>query len=266
MPPKTSKPQHRVTKRTKPTRSKKTPRKPQTPIMNNNNNNNENPSTSPVYFWRETDPSVGYLSQWYPCAFTDDTNPSIIYPTAEHYMMYQKALLFSDPAVGAEILAAGHPRAVKALGRKVANFDEAVWKARREAIVRKGSLLKFTRPVDVDDGQWVVVQGQGEGEGEGEGEEGLSLRELLLRTGEREIVEASPMDRIWGIGFGAARAGTVRARWGLNLLGKALMVVRGELREEEIGKKGGEVPSEAKASEEKEMGWVGTEEGEEVQN
>jgi hypothetical protein len=38
---------------------------------------------SPVYFWRETEPSTGYLSQWYPCAFTDDTDPSIIYPTAE---------------------------------------------------------------------------------------------------------------------------------------------------------------------------------------
>ena len=43
-----------------------------------------NPS-SPVYFWRESEPSTGYLSQWYPCAFSDDTDPSIIYPTAEQY-------------------------------------------------------------------------------------------------------------------------------------------------------------------------------------
>lgn len=151
------------------------------------------------------------------------------------YMMYRKALLFSDPTVGAKILAAAHPRLVKALGRKVANFSDSVWHAHREEIVRKGNVLKFTRPVDVGDGAWIVKvpppPGAG-GEGEGEEGEGVSIRELLLRTGEREIVEASPMDRVWGIGFGAARAGSVRERWGLNLLGKALMVVRGELRKE----------------------------------
>lgn len=62
------------------------------------------------------------------------------------------------------------------------------------------------------------------------------LKKMLLGTGEKEIAEASPRDRIWGIGFGAKRAGDVRERWGLNLLGKALMEVRERIREEE-GKK-----------------------------
>jgi len=70
---------------------------------------------------------------------------------------------------------------------------------------------------------------------------GLTLRERLLATGEREIVEASPMDKIWGIGFGWKNAEKRRAHWGLNLLGKALMKARDRLRaeaeEEKEGKK-----------------------------
>ena len=140
-------------------------------------------------------------------------------------MMYQKALLFSDPDAASKILSATHPREVKHLGRHVSNFSEPLWLAQREAIVRRGNLLKFTCPVDREDGRWVVRDGR-------------DLKAALLGTGERELVEASPTDRIWGIGFGEARAGEVgRQKWGLNLLGKALMVVRGELREAEAKEK-----------------------------
>lgn len=149
-------------------------------------------------------------------------------------MMYKKALLFSDPTVGAEILAAEHPREVKALGRKVANFKDAIWHKHREAIVHRGNVLKFTRPVDIEDGKWVVRVPNTDGGGS-EGAE-RSIKELLLGTGSRELVEASPRDRIWGIGYGAANAGGMRAKWGLNLLGKALVAVREELRKEaEVG-------------------------------
>jgi predicted NAD-dependent protein-ADP-ribosyltransferase YbiA (DUF1768 family) len=142
-------------------------------------------------------------------------------------MMYQKAVLFSDPAMASQILHAQHPRQVKALGRKVSNFSDKVWNAHREAIVRRGNRLKFTRPANPADGMWrVALPGRPESEGL------ISLKELLLRTGAREIVEASPMDRVWGIGFGAAKAGSVREKWGLNLLGKALVAVRDELRKE----------------------------------
>ncbi|KAK4116910.1 DUF1768-domain-containing protein [Canariomyces notabilis] len=153
-------------------------------------------------------------------------------------MMYQKALLFNDRTVAAQILSASHPRQVKALGRKVSNFSDDVWHAHREEIVRRGNMLKFTRPVDEKDGKWEVVAA-----GAQDGTTGSkNLRELLLATGDREIVEASPMDRIWGIGFGAANAGKVgRERWGLNLLGRALMAVREELR----GREGGEGKGEA---------------------
>jgi ribA/ribD-fused uncharacterized protein len=68
-------------------------------------------------------------------------------------------------------------------------------------------------------------------------EDAANMRKWLLATGERELVEASPMDRIWGVGFAAKDAGVNRHRWGQNLLGKALMVVRTRLREEEAKEK-----------------------------
>ncbi|KAL1841589.1 hypothetical protein VTJ49DRAFT_6899 [Mycothermus thermophilus] len=216
-PKSSSKRQHRVSKR-KPTKTKMSTQVSQPEASGS--------SSSPVYFWRDADPLTGYLSQWYPCAFTDDEDPSIVYRTAEHYMMYHKALLFSDTATAQEILTANqHPRKVKELGRTVGNFSEETWNAHREEIVRKGNLLKFTRPANPDDGTWTVAAAGGK-----------NLRELLLETGDREIVEASPYDRIWGIGFVAGKAEGERERWGLNLLGKALMEVRAELRDQ--GEKG----------------------------
>ncbi len=88
MPSKRSKPQHRVSKRT---RSKPTAPKPQTPKMADTN------PSSPVYFWRESEPATGYLSQWYPCAFSDDTDPSIIYPTAEQYLPPFRSYILLSP-------------------------------------------------------------------------------------------------------------------------------------------------------------------------
>lgn len=137
-------------------------------------------------------------------------------------MMYHKAILFNDQAVADEILQAGHPRNVKALGRKVQNFSEDTWKKHRVDIVRKGNLLKFTTAV--------TEEGFRKGTGENAPLIDGSLREMLLATGTSEIVEASPFDKIWGIGFKADVAEKARKHWGLNLLGKALMEVREQLR------------------------------------
>lgn len=121
--------------------------------------------------------------------------------------MHRKGLLFApDSDVTASILEEADPKAIKALGRLIPNFDEETWKAKRLQIVIDGNYLKFTQDPN--------------------------LREQLLDTGSRELVEASPRDRIWGIGFGAKNAGKTRGRWGLNLLGKALMRVREQLKEE----------------------------------
>lgn len=63
-------------------------------------------------------------------------------------------------------------------------------------------------------------------------DDAVALKEMLLKTGERELVEASPLDRIWGIGYKEGNAAQNRAKWGQNLLGIALMNVRGRLRKE----------------------------------
>lgn len=118
-------------------------------------------------------------------------------------MMYHKAILFNDATIASEILHTSDPRAQRALGRAVADFDEATWCEARSRIVEEGNYWKFK-----------------------------SDPAVLLDSGERELVEASPRDRVWGVGFGAVRAPAERARWGLNLLGKALMETRTRLREE----------------------------------
>lgn len=61
----------------------------------------------------------------------------------------------------------------------------------------------------------------------------MSLKSLLLDTGERELVEASRFDQVWGIGFDAQQALAVpREKWGQNLLGVALMNLRDRIRQE----------------------------------
>lgn len=44
--------------------------------------------------------------------------------------------------------------------------------------------------------------------------------------------QASPEDRIWGVGFGAKNAEENRDKWGENLLGLAIMKVRDKLRKD----------------------------------
>ncbi|KAL2015487.1 hypothetical protein VTK56DRAFT_5376 [Thermocarpiscus australiensis] len=259
MPLRKAKATNRVTKRTATSSRRQKTTTCLTQSSDGNDTNSADTSSSsptPVYFWRETEPSTGYLSQWYPCAFTDDTNPGIIFKTAEHYMMYHKALLFDDTATASAILSASHPRKAKALGRRVSNFSEAVWDAHRDKIVYRGNLLKFTRPADEADGWWFQRRREEQDQEQEQEQDGrglLSLRELLLGTGERELVEASPFDRIWGIGFRAEQAETVgRERWGMNLLGKALMEVRAALRRE-----GGGLESEKGSGEKGEEGEEG---------
>ncbi|CAM1507423.1 Fc.00g070640.m01.CDS01 [Cosmosporella sp. VM-42] len=193
----------------------------------------EDTGDGPIYFWRETDGQWGYMSQWYQCPFQEDEGPAKTYKTAEHYMMHHKALLFNDEKVALQILKADHPRKCKTLGRKVKNFDDATWAAHREAIVRRGNILKFTNAVTEEGYQKGTKASNDLPPIEG------SLKAMLLATGDREIVEASPFDRIWGIGFTAGNAEAARegGSWGLNLLGKELMEVRRILREREEGEK-----------------------------
>lgn len=153
----------------------------------------------------EQDGSVGpsCLSQWWPAPFTVD---GATFATAEHYMMWRKATLFGDAETAERILAAETPKEAKALGRKARDFDAATWEAARYDIVVDGSVAKFGQHDD--------------------------LRAFLLGTGDRVLVEASPRDRIWGIGLGVHNPlAKDPARWrGRNLLGFALAEARDRLR------------------------------------
>ncbi|MER5789248.1 NADAR family protein [Streptomyces sp. NPDC001980] len=152
--------------------------------------------------------SASCLSQWWPSPFVVD---GVEYATAEHWMMAGKARLFGDPEAERAVLAAAHPAAAKKAGRLVRGFDEAIWQRERFGIVAEGSAHKFGAEP--------------------------GLRDFLLGTGDRVLVEASPVDRVWGIGLAATDAGAEDPqRWrGLNLLGFALMEARARLLAEGTG-------------------------------
>lgn len=158
-----------------------------------------------LFFWghRPTRSGKHVLSQWFERDFEDG---GTLYRSAEHYMMAAKARLFGDGETEALILAAGHPAEVKKLGRRVRGFDEERWAAHRFELVVQGNVAKFGGDPH--------------------------LRGYLLGTGDRVLVEASPLDRIWGIGLAEDdERATDPERWnGLNLLGFALMEARARLR------------------------------------
>lgn len=160
-----------------------------------------------LFFWghqsgKDGEPGAGCLSQWFPSAFTVG---GVEFATAEHYMMWRKAVLFGDDVMAGRILGAGHPHEAKKLGGRVTGFDQRIWDEHRIPIVVAGNLAKFEAdPV---------------------------LRDYLTGTGGRVLVEASPLDRIWGIGLSRddERAADPYRWRGLNLLGFALMEVRERL-------------------------------------
>ena len=160
-----------------------------------------------LFFWGHTakDQRLGkhMLSQWWPAMFCIDRQK---YASAEHYMMAQKAKLFGDEETFGAILSATSPSQAKSLGRRVRGFHEERWIAHRFEIAVHGNTAKFGQNPE--------------------------LKNWLLATGEMVLVEASPVDEIWGIGLSADdhRAQDPRTWPGLNLLGFALMRVRQVLR------------------------------------
>jgi ribA/ribD-fused uncharacterized protein len=161
-----------------------------------------------LFFWGHQVPKDGSVgkscfSQWYEAPFTIEGDT---YRTAEHFMMAGKARLFDDAATRERILAARTPGEAKKLGRQIHKFDEAAWLEARFDLVTRGNIAKFSQ--------------------------NAALGAFLLGTGRQVLVEASPVDAIWGIGLAATDAAAQDPRtWkGLNLLGYALMAARDELR------------------------------------
>lgn len=161
-----------------------------------------------VFFWGHTADkskvSKCCFSQWYNASFEIN---GVRYATAEHYMMAEKAKLFKNDKLIDEIINASHPNKAKMLGRQISGFTNEIWNAHRFEIVVKGNLAKFSQNKE--------------------------LEVFLLNTGSRVLVEASPVDKVWGIGLAEDHTDANNPfKWkGLNLLGFALMAVRKQLKE-----------------------------------
>ena len=157
-----------------------------------------------LFFWGHTQKKEGdidksCLSQWFLSEFIVD---EIRYPSAEHWMMAGKALMFNDNATWEKIINSENPAVAKKLGREVRNFNAQAWEKACYAIVIEGNRHKFFQ--------------------------NERLKDFLIDTGEKVIVEASPADAVWGIGLSQnAREASNPMYWkGTNLLGFALMEVR----------------------------------------
>lgn len=153
-----------------------------------------------ILFWGSASP----YSQWHK---RDMIIKGIKFNCCEQFMMYTKALLFEDLEIAEKILKTDSPKLQKQLGRKVRNFNPVRWNEVCRIIVYVGNLNKFSQHED--------------------------LKQMLLNTEDKLIVEASPYDNIWGIGLSAndARAYDISQWRGTNWLGYIIMKVRDKLNE-----------------------------------
>ena len=163
-----------------------------------------------LFFWghqRSDKVTKSCFSQWYEATFVIN---GITYFTAEHFMMAEKALLFNDHEIHKKITKCTHPAQAKKLGRQVKNFNQEIWEANRFDIVVKGNIQKFSQNPE--------------------------LTTFLINTQNRILVEASPVDSIWGIGLSQDNPKVHNPNlWeGLNLLGHVLMEVRDYLNQNPV--------------------------------
>jgi len=148
------------------------------------------------FFWG------GIYSNWAP---SDIVVEGKSFNCVEQYMMYKKAEVAGDAASMQAVMDTPMPNDQKAIGRKIKNYDDAKWSAVRYEIVKDAIRAKFTQHEN--------------------------LKEELIASGDKHIVEASPYDVVWGIGMGEDDPDRFdESKWrGDNLLGKCIMDVRDEL-------------------------------------
>lgn len=172
---------------------------------------------TPFYFWKKEP-----FTQWTtsPAQFKHSVSTSyygnkvgksetiIEFNSTEQWMMWNKARMFGEYSMAQKILDTSNPREVKALGRKIKNFDQEKWDKVKLKIVYAGNYLKFYQ-----NPEW------------------RSLLEQVILDGQY-FVEASPFDKIWGIGISPDEAKAGKEWDGENLLGIALTNVAIDLIKE----------------------------------
>lgn len=167
-----------------------------------------------TFFWKGKNPFSQWYGQWlstedHKCdgSFVID---NVMYLTAEHYMMAEKARLFNDLEKCQQILESFHPGEAKQFGREVKDFNLEIWEQNCKDIVFKGNYAKFTQHSE--------------------------HKEFLIDTKGTLLIEASPNDLIWGIGLTEKKAKEMNpSEWpGKNYLGEILTKVRDEIIADEI--------------------------------
>jgi ribA/ribD-fused uncharacterized protein len=160
-----------------------------------------------LFFWGHQQKKDGSISkscfsQWWVAPFVQD---GIEYKTAEHFMMAGKAKLFGDEEIHSLIIQSDTPKKAKALGRKVSDFDFTKWEENKIEIVMQANKLKFSQ--------------------------NEALKEFLINSKPKILVEASPVDPIWGNGMAEDNPNIYNPKmWkGENLLGYLLMEIRDEI-------------------------------------
>ena len=157
-----------------------------------------------VFFYHSDHP----FSNFYSCSFKND---KITFNCSEQYFMYYKCLTFDgeNSDLKEKILSSNDPSKIKKFGRCVKNYDDTVWNEKRFDIMCEALRLKFSQ--------------------------NDYLLDFLLKTKNKQIYEASPSDKIWGIGYSVKQAPKIDPElYGKNLLGIALMKVRDEFLNEKI--------------------------------
>lgn len=158
-----------------------------------------------TFFWKDGSP----FSQWHRVGFTTE---GIYFKTAEHFMMWKKAMLFGDALKADEVLKQIHPRDAKDKGREVSGFNKKIWEENCKRFVYDGNYAKFTQ--------------------------NPKILKVLMDTGNTKLVEASPSDNIWGIGLGENDAKRIpEEKWpGTNWLGEVLTELRENLKKQNNAK------------------------------
>lgn len=145
------------------------------------------------------------LTNFSSCTFWVDDQ---IFNSSEQYFMYQKAIHFKDHETAKLILKATNPAEAKRLGRQVKNYNDKSWNAIRDFVMCHGLYNKFTQS--------------------------KPHKEYLMRDEfyGKLFVEASPIDRIWGVGMDIDNPDIDdESKWlGENALGQLLTSIRNLLR------------------------------------
>lgn len=142
------------------------------------------------------------FSNFHPCEYTINSNK---FYWSEQGFMYDKAIQFGDYEIARKILRVTNPKQAKVYGRAIKNFKEDTWNQLKYRIMYKHVKAKF--------------------------EQSIELKQKLLSINEYHFAEASPYDKIWGIGLNKEDAIKIQPNeWpGKNLLGKILEEVYNEL-------------------------------------